>query len=157
MNLGQRIKRARLAFQPKMTQQQLADAVGVSRAAVTQWETGVTKTLEGENLYRVARVLNVSTDWLLYGTGPGPGDLQPLKVVKAVVHQQVIELTEEVVALAQRIQTLPAQDRAILLAMVDSLTHAKKDCRHESEPIFRTKLSKKINADDACSPQFEEN
>jgi hypothetical protein len=42
---------------------------------------------------------------------------------------------EILVSLAQRIQTLPAQDRAILLAMVESLTHAKQDRSHESEDL----------------------
>lgn len=129
MSIGLRIKQARLARKPKVTQQQLADEVGVSRPAVTQWETGETKTLEGENLVRVARALGVSADWLLYGVGLGPGVPQPVKSVKAVVdHQQVIELTQEVATLAQRIYALPAQDRAVLLAMVDSLTNTKKDC-----------------------------
>ena len=48
MSIGKRIKQARLALKPKMTQQQLADAVGVSRPAVTQWETGETKSLDGK-------------------------------------------------------------------------------------------------------------
>ncbi|HAO33694.1 MAG TPA: hypothetical protein DCQ84_12180, partial [Candidatus Competibacteraceae bacterium] len=67
-NIGKRIKQARLAFKPrKMTQQQLANAVNVSRPAVTQWETGETKTLEGENLHKVAETLKVTVEWLLYG------------------------------------------------------------------------------------------
>lgn len=57
-----------------MTQQQLADAVAVSRPAVTQWETGETKSLEGENLVNVARVLWVTVEWLLHGWGLGPGE-----------------------------------------------------------------------------------
>ncbi|CDI04143.1 putative Repressor protein C2 [Candidatus Competibacter denitrificans Run_A_D11] len=78
-DIGYRIKQARLAFRPrKLTQQQLADLVNVSRPAVTQWETGETKSLDGENLHRVAAALRVSIEWLLYGRGSGPADQPPV-------------------------------------------------------------------------------
>lgn len=49
---------------------QLADAVGVSAAAVTQWEQADTKGLKPENLVAVAHALGVLTDWLATGKGP---------------------------------------------------------------------------------------
>jgi transcriptional regulator with XRE-family HTH domain len=69
MNIGQRIRQARLRFRPKKTQQ-LADCVGVSRAAVTQWESGDTKSLEGANLVKAASCLEVRIEWLLTGEEP---------------------------------------------------------------------------------------
>lgn len=48
----------------------LARAVGVSSASVTQWEQGQTKGLKPENLVAVARALDVSTDWLGARKGP---------------------------------------------------------------------------------------
>ncbi|HAS86483.1 MAG TPA: helix-turn-helix domain-containing protein [Candidatus Competibacteraceae bacterium] len=48
----------------------LARAVGVSSASVTQWEQGQTKGLKPENLVAVARALEVSTDWLGAKKGP---------------------------------------------------------------------------------------
>lgn len=47
-----------------LTQQQLARAVGVSRAAVAQWETGKTSPSTG-NVARIAKILGVSLDLLL--------------------------------------------------------------------------------------------
>lgn len=52
-----------------MSQAELAEKVGVSRAAVSQWENGETKGLKPENLLAVARTLEVDLDWLVYGQG----------------------------------------------------------------------------------------
>ncbi|MFM2481942.1 S24 family peptidase [Celerinatantimonas sp. YJH-8] len=50
----------------KLTQQQLAKAVGVSHVTISQWERGDT-TPKGSNLYKLAKVLDCSAEWLLYG------------------------------------------------------------------------------------------
>lgn len=113
MSIGKRIKQARLALKPKMTQQQLADAVNVSRPAVTQWETGETKSLDGENLLRVAKALRVSPEWLLHGIGSGPGEPLPA---------QNLDLDADTLRLARAIQSLSADQRAILQALVDSMS-----------------------------------
>lgn len=69
MTMGQRIRQARLSHEPKITQQRLAKVAGVTRAAVSQWENGDTKSLEGGNLMRAAQFLGVRPNWLLTGTG----------------------------------------------------------------------------------------
>jgi transcriptional regulator with XRE-family HTH domain len=48
------------------TQDQLAEAVGVSRSAVAQWETGRAGQVTG-NLTRVAAALGVGAEYLMYG------------------------------------------------------------------------------------------
>jgi len=48
------------------TQDQLAEAVGVSRSAVAQWETGRAGQVTG-NLSRVAGALGVSIEFLAHG------------------------------------------------------------------------------------------
>ena len=65
--IGYRIKQARK--RKDLTQQKLADAIGVSRPAVTQWELNKTKNLDAENLYKLCAALEVSQEWILYGTG----------------------------------------------------------------------------------------
>ncbi|CAM1630663.1 Peptidase S24/S26A/S26B/S26C [Bartonella apihabitans] len=64
MDLKERIKNSRIAA--KMTQEELARAVGKTRNAVAQWESGLThprlNTLED-----IAGALNVSLEWLLLG------------------------------------------------------------------------------------------
>ena len=47
-----------------MTQQQLADAIGITASAVTKWETGSCKP-SLENMLKVARALKCSMDDLI--------------------------------------------------------------------------------------------
>jgi transcriptional regulator with XRE-family HTH domain len=49
-----------------LTQDELADRVGVSRSAVAQWETGRAGQVTG-NLSRIAGVLEVNVEYLMYG------------------------------------------------------------------------------------------
>ncbi len=65
--LGERIKELRLAR--KETQQQLADAIGTSKSSVSQWESGLTKKMDGENLARAASHYHVNALWLSTGKG----------------------------------------------------------------------------------------
>ena len=124
MNIGQRIKQARLSRRPKMTQQQLADAIFVSRPAVTQWETGETKTLEGENLLRVAKALEVSPEWLMYGTGPGPGfSTTPVKVA---ANDDEAGLSRRALMFAQVFDQLAPEQQDALQALFESLTQPKE-------------------------------
>ena len=123
MSIGQRIKQARLAHKPKMTQQQLADAVGVSRPAVTQWETGENKMLDGENLVQVARVLGVTTEWLLYGAGSGPGE-----TVRSE-NKNPLGLDEETLLMAQAFQSLSSSNRSVVRTVIDSLRASKLERR----------------------------
>jgi transcriptional regulator with XRE-family HTH domain len=63
-DIGTRIRAARQ--QRSLTQDELADQVGVSRSAVAQWETGRTGQVTG-NLSRIAGVLEINVEYLLYG------------------------------------------------------------------------------------------
>jgi len=71
--LGKRIKIARTVA--NLSQQALADAISdkgdgnISRTAIAQWESGVTKRVEAANLLRAAQVLNIRPEWMQFGTG----------------------------------------------------------------------------------------
>ena len=67
MDLKERIKNSRMAA--KMTQEELAKAVGKTRNAVAQWESG-TAHPRPNTLEDIAGALNVSIDWLLTGNTP---------------------------------------------------------------------------------------
>ena len=60
--IGQRIKSFRKAL--NLTQKQVAVKLGISTAAVTQWETDITKP-SGENLLTLARTLNKTPESIL--------------------------------------------------------------------------------------------
>jgi transcriptional regulator with XRE-family HTH domain len=63
-DIGARIRAIRR--ERGLTQDELADQVGVSRSAVAQWETGRTGQITG-NLSRIAGVLEVNVEYLMAG------------------------------------------------------------------------------------------
>ena len=63
-DIGARIRSSR--EDQGWTQDQLASAVGVSRSAVAQWETGRAGQVT-TNLTRVAGALGVGVEYLMYG------------------------------------------------------------------------------------------
>lgn len=62
--LGSRLKKIRR--DKKLTQQQLADAIGVSKTSVIYWEKDE-NTPKHESLVLLAKTLGVNTQYLLYG------------------------------------------------------------------------------------------
>lgn len=68
-----RIKIARL--NSDLTQQQLADLMDVTKAAVSSWETGKIQSLMDENILHLAEACQVNPDWL----SSGRGDMYPSK------------------------------------------------------------------------------
>lgn len=69
MTLGQRIVQYRKAL--GLSQEELADRVGVSRQAVSKWELDEAQP-DADNIVRLAQSLGVSTDQLLLGAEPEP-------------------------------------------------------------------------------------
>lgn len=70
MRIGQRFRLSRHALDAAL--QDVADACGVTRQAVSLWETG--KTIPSNAvLERAAKFLGVSSYWLLTGDQPSPG------------------------------------------------------------------------------------
>jgi transcriptional regulator with XRE-family HTH domain len=65
--IGERIRHMRQ--ERGMTQEQLAEAVGVSRSAVAQWETGRAGQLTG-NLARISETLGIGLEHLTHGREP---------------------------------------------------------------------------------------
>jgi transcriptional regulator with XRE-family HTH domain len=63
-DIGTRIRAVRR--ERGLTQDELADQVGVSRSAVAQWETGRTGQVTG-NLSRIAEALEVTVEYLMIG------------------------------------------------------------------------------------------
>lgn len=70
--LAERLKLA-MAGPPKVRAADLARACGVTPPSVSDWLSGKTKTIEGENLMNAAKALNVHPWWL----ASGRGDMRP--------------------------------------------------------------------------------
>ncbi len=104
--VGTRIRAARLAR--GMTQAALANAVGVTRSAVAQWETDRAGQVRA-NLTRIASVLGVSVQFLLEGNS-GNAPERP---------ENATEL-----ALLRLYRTCTEDDRAFLLRTATRLARA---------------------------------
>ncbi len=62
--IGDRIRSSRLVA--KLTQNDVAQFVGVSRVSVTQWENGASAPAK-DKIQALAQMLSVPLEWLLYG------------------------------------------------------------------------------------------
>jgi len=65
MSFGKRLKEARLAA--NKTQQEVADACGLSNRTVSAWEKGVAEGIIADNLFCVSDFLGVNARWLAIG------------------------------------------------------------------------------------------
>lgn len=119
MELKQRIKTARKAA--RLTQEQLAARVGVSRPAVVQWESGDTKALDGVNLVRTAIVTGVEPLWLATEEGS--------------MHAYMVRDEPNTVplALAQAWKHMDKGSRDHLLAIAITLAENKKITRTQGQ------------------------
>lgn len=68
--MGERIKQLREAR--KLTQEQLGEAVGVSKSAVSQWEDGSTKNIKLTTFLRLVEALGTDERYLIWGAGREP-------------------------------------------------------------------------------------
>ena len=71
MNIGQRIQQAR--EKSGMSQTRLAELLGVTRSACSQWESGSGTSPRRERLEQLAQLLSVNYEWLATGRGPMRG------------------------------------------------------------------------------------
>ena len=91
MSLAGRVGEARRGR--GLTQQEVADAIGVDKARISEWETGRVEP-SVDSLARICRALHVSGHWLLTGDGPmevaEPGEAERLlaRVRKDLCHHR---------------------------------------------------------------------
>ena len=84
MNISDRIQSLRKAR--GITQEQLADAVGVSRQAVSKWEAEQSVP-DLERIVAMAEYFDVTTDYLLRGIEPAP-DVRAPRTSPRTVHNR---------------------------------------------------------------------
>lgn len=95
-----------------LTQQEMADRLGISRVAYSNLETGVTRIMN-ESLGKVAEVCHVSTEELVLGYAPRKDEPGRLEAAEASYLQQLAdyegrmaEKDREIAALQDHIATL---------------------------------------------------
>ena len=74
MNLADRIQQLRRSR--GISQEELADRIGVSRQAVSKWESGQTSP-DLEKIVLLSDYFEVTTDYLLKGVSPTPAQTEP--------------------------------------------------------------------------------
>ena len=98
MSVGERI--SLLRKEQKISQGQLAEALGISRQAVSKWENGQSSP-DTLNLIRLAETLNTEVEYLATGRKPAYDEPQIVlnidKVVEKVVEKPVIKRRTRVV------------------------------------------------------------
>ena len=98
MSIGERI--ATLRIQRKVSQTQLAEAMEVSRQAVSKWENDLS-TPDPAKLIRLADVLDTDLEYLTTGRivvpSRPPVVLETVKTVEKVVEKPVIQVVEKIV------------------------------------------------------------
>ncbi|UGA37915.1 XRE family transcriptional regulator [Chromobacterium haemolyticum] len=128
-NLGTRIRKALDALSEKTgsnkTPNWLATQVGVSRPAAYKWLKNPTSGIDGENLYKVAKALQVSSDWL--ASGHGEMQLAETTMETAIINNAAAACTDLEHKLIQR---LAAEDEALtidfMLKLLNAVTQARK-------------------------------
>lgn len=110
MLLSERIKTARQAA--KLSQQALADLLGKSQGAVSQWEQGLTVP-EFDAALPLARALGVSLDWLF-----GADDSDVGQITNALVKKTGMQVISQLSAALSngRISTVQLQ---LLAGLID--------------------------------------
>jgi transcriptional regulator with XRE-family HTH domain len=115
--LAQRLEEA--MKDAKVSQAELARAVGRSRAAISMWLSGSTKSLQGLNLVKAARKLGVDEMWL----AEGKGHKSPRRVEQESA-RYVIDPDLERVAAAWSLLT--GEQRATYLSQIEATAHTNR-------------------------------
>lgn len=107
-----------------MTQDDLAAAVGVSRSAVAQWETGRAGQLTG-NLSRIAAALGIGVAFLMHGELPS--DAVTGRKTGTPTGTTTGTTTAEELAILRLYRDCSPQDRQLLLRTARRLVGTKQD------------------------------
>lgn len=145
--LAQRLRAARNAIHPEITQRQIAKEMDVSPSAVNLWEAGKTEP-SATDLAKLSARYKVSTDWLL-GVDEGKSvvrkeqhDAPDIYTVPVVAPSSLVRWHWNTVSeLLQTSSSYPAQTAAAMLVSSDALNsicpngcYAVISKGHQAEP-----------------------
>lgn len=93
-DVGVRLRHAR-RLRGGITQAQLARAAGMPQSAVSQIETGRSKSPSGTNLIALCRALKINPEWLSIGRGPMDEDSPTLPNEAEALAREWLKLGKE--------------------------------------------------------------
>ena len=85
MTLGEKLMKLRKAG--GMSQEELAEKMLVSRQAISRWESGETMP-DSDNLLRLSKIFQVSTDYLLHDEYEGDRDIPAVRETEEAMTRQ---------------------------------------------------------------------
>lgn len=112
-SIGDRLRSRRLEL--GLNQKTLADAAGVTNAAVSKWETNGGRSISANVALRLAGRLKVNPFWLVFGEG------EPTDAVR------VPDLGDEALAIARRAERLPRPVTRALGELLRALDPGARD------------------------------
>lgn len=114
MDIGSRIRQARIAA--GLSQARLAELMGVTRSACSQWESPHGTVPRGRRLVELARLLNVGYEWLAMGgqgdAGFAAADKRSTETSPNPKHKELLRLYDQ----------LPAPGQAALMKFLHACT-----------------------------------
>ena len=125
MTIGEKIKRLRK--ERNMTQEELGEAIGVQKAAVNKYETGIVVNLKREIIAKIARVFEVNPVWLMDDQDGWPPVPSARKLIAraaeedAAAGREKVPRTVEARSLAKGIDMMPKAQREAILDMMMGL------------------------------------
>lgn len=128
MRLSQRIRQLRR--KSNLSQQALAEMVGVQRSAVSNWESAGPVQPAMANLIAIATIMNVSVEWLATGRGPMQLGHDAHLDILAVEGELVDAPLER--ELLKIFRTMSNRSQRLLFELADELSTARRARPHAS-------------------------
>ena len=131
MTIGEKIKRLRK--ERNMTQEELGEAIGVQKAAVNKYETGIVVNLKREIIAKIARVFEVNPVWLMDDQDGWPPVPSARKLIAraakedAAAAREKVPRTVEARILAKGIDQLPKAQREQALNVIRAMFSMHSD------------------------------
>ena len=125
MTIGEKIKRLRT--EKDMTQEELGNMVGVKKAAINKYETGIVVNLKREIIAKLARALDVNPVWLMDDQdGWPPVPSTRTLIARAFAEEKEASMgkpprTVEARVLAKGLDKMPEAQRKAIMTMMEGL------------------------------------
>jgi len=125
---GERVRaargRLRTAAGRRWTQGDLASAVGVERNTVSRWENGGVRPKEPATVAALARVLRVSTDWLIAGRPAGESAGLPAGRISDAAQHRGVPTSASMRGPDAALERLPPEVSAVIRGYIARLAAA---------------------------------